>query len=134
MSAPTEPVPAAHEAQGRELASYEQREPQSTDDTAADTMNDAAFDAYRDLPLDEVQKIYDILFDRDYYAEIRGDGAREDSYIDSVCEHAEQLVISGRTAADILAAREAAPNPEEDRYDDDEQLNEDTDFDSSLGY
>lgn len=124
MSAPTEPVPAAHDAQGRELASYEQGEPHRDE---------------RYLPLDEVRKIYDIVFDHEYYAEIEGNRAQEDSYIDSAWEHAEQLVISGRTAADILATREATLNPdettaEEYRYDSDDQLDEDTDAHSDLSY
>jgi hypothetical protein len=79
MSAPTEPVPAADDAQGKELASYEQREPLFPDDTADDTMtDDAAFDAWfeshreENLIVDEAQKIYKILFDHDYYGGYRG--------------------------------------------------------------
>jgi hypothetical protein len=42
-----------------------------------------------------------------------GDGAQEDSYSDSVWEHAMSIAMGGHTAADILAAREAAPNPDD---------------------
>lgn len=96
-------------------------------------MTDAAFDADRDernLPFDEIRKIYDVVFDHDHYARIEGDGTQQDSYIDSMWEHAEQLVLSGRTAADILAAQEAA----EYHDDNDEQLHEDTNLHSGLGY
>jgi hypothetical protein len=141
MSAPTEPVPVADDAQGRELASYEQREPLSPDDTTDDTMTDDAdaFDDYFDSCRAETQKIYDIFFDHDYYLEIVGDGAQGDSYIDSVWEHAEYLAMSGRTAADILAADELAHDREQTadedyRDDDDERLDEDTDLHSGHGH
>ena len=55
----------------------------------------------------EAQRIYQVLFDSDYYATIVGDGQTEDSYSDHLWAAAHTHVAMGHTAAGLRAQRSA---------------------------
>lgn len=84
----------------------------------------AAAERYR-----AVRATYDELYDPAYYASIEGDGGKEDQYCDTVWEHAEQLIDTGRganyAAQSALQARAQVASEgwvAEDAYEDGQEM------------